>query len=433
MSEKMNDPECMAKRVNIIPPNYSKENFLATFTPQTQLTPEQVFWSLDLEKTKAEELKANTPPLRKLAAATVYPPNTPAHLVPRTLPTKWSLKTLVTEVKEMKEIFKSMEAEVDQNAIDLRSGEIERKNLLITNENRIAKCIAHDVFYTVANSALTDSGERKNAVITNENVIPKGYLNRLKDTLDTLCEIVEEARSKRTSDNSLEYACVYTKISQELLENVITSCCKIVNKKDRYNASTHAKRNKHVTFAELLETSPNNTSTHFKQLNEPKTNVPVIPSTRVNSVTKAIRSQPRSNTKIDKTLPAESGHTKNVEAHLRNNNSATVATPRVADPGGSPSSTTIDQNVPSASTSPTTQEIQSQVTHQGAEEQIHGHQNAQFDNAPLLYNLSSDLSSKETTLQGFISSSLHHLNQLFDTLTKLTMNHPLENVICDPS
>nr|GEV11379.1 integrase, catalytic region, zinc finger, CCHC-type, peptidase aspartic, catalytic [Tanacetum cinerariifolium] len=31
-------------------------------------------------------------------------------------------KTLVTEVKEMKEIFKSMEAEVDQNAIDLRSG-----------------------------------------------------------------------------------------------------------------------------------------------------------------------------------------------------------------------------------------------------------------------------------------------------------------------
>nr|GEW16000.1 hypothetical protein [Tanacetum cinerariifolium] len=66
-------------------------------------------------------------------------------------------KTLVTEVKEMKEIFKSMEAEVDQNAIDLRSGEIERKNLLITNDNLISKCIAQDVFYTVTNSALTAS------------------------------------------------------------------------------------------------------------------------------------------------------------------------------------------------------------------------------------------------------------------------------------
>nr|GFA32015.1 hypothetical protein [Tanacetum cinerariifolium] len=112
---------------------------------------------------------------------------------------------------------------------------------------------------------------------------------------------------------------------------------------------------------------------------------------------------------------------------------AAVAAPRAVDPASSPSSTTIDQDVPSASTSPTTQKIQSQVTHQGAEEQIHGHQNTQFDNAPLLHNLSSDPSSEETTLQRFIPSNLHHLNQSFDTLTKLTMNHPLENVNCNPS
>nr|GFD22372.1 hypothetical protein [Tanacetum cinerariifolium] len=53
-----------------------------------------------------------------------------------------------------------------------------------------------------------------------------------------------------------------------------------------------------------------------------------------------------------------------------------VVAPRAVDPAGSPSSTTIDQDVPSASSSPTTQEIQSQVTHQGAKEEIHGHQNA---------------------------------------------------------
>ncbi|GKA39465.1 putative ribonuclease H-like domain-containing protein [Tanacetum coccineum] len=87
MHEKMNDPVCVEKRIKCIPPNYSKENFLATFTPQTQLTPEQVFWSIDLEKRKAEELKANTPPLPVLPPATVYPPNTPVHLVPRMLPT----------------------------------------------------------------------------------------------------------------------------------------------------------------------------------------------------------------------------------------------------------------------------------------------------------------------------------------------------------
>ncbi|GJR45187.1 hypothetical protein Tco_1313290 [Tanacetum coccineum] len=77
-------------------------------------------------------------------------------------------------------------------------------------------------------------------------------------------------------------------------------------------------------------------------------------------------------------------------------------------------------------------DIQSQVTYQGVKEQIHGHQNA-LDNAPLLHNLSSDPSSEETTLQGVIPSNLHHLNQSFDTLTKLTKNHPLKNVISNPS
>nr|GEX98698.1 hypothetical protein [Tanacetum cinerariifolium] len=56
--------------------------------------------------------------------------------------------------------------------------------------------------------------------------------------------------------------------------------------------------------------------------------------------------------------------------------STAVAAPRAVDPIDSPSSTTIDQDVPSASTSPTIQEIKSQVTHQGAEGHMHGHQNA---------------------------------------------------------
>ncbi|GJW65027.1 hypothetical protein Tco_0116911 [Tanacetum coccineum] len=82
----------------------------------------------------------------------------------------------------------------------------------------------------------------------------------------------------------------------------------------------------------------------------------------------------------------------------RKERSGSCCCSRVVDPAGSPSSTTIDQDVPSASTSLTNQEIQSQVTHQGVEEQIHRHQNAQFDKAPLYNNLSSDPSSEETTL-----------------------------------
>nr|GFA22386.1 hypothetical protein [Tanacetum cinerariifolium] len=45
---------------------------------------------------------------------------------------------------------------------------------------------------------------------------------------------------------------------------------------------------------------------------------------------------------------------------------AAIVVSRAVNLAGSPSSTSIDQDVPSTSSSPTTQEIQSQVTHQGA-------------------------------------------------------------------
>ncbi|GJZ20029.1 hypothetical protein Tco_0556619 [Tanacetum coccineum] len=63
-------------------------------------------------------------------------------------------KSLVTEVRAMKAVFENLEAEVDQNEIDLKSGEIERKNLLITNENLLAECLSKDVFYTATDSIL---------------------------------------------------------------------------------------------------------------------------------------------------------------------------------------------------------------------------------------------------------------------------------------
>nr|GEV32115.1 integrase, catalytic region, zinc finger, CCHC-type, peptidase aspartic, catalytic [Tanacetum cinerariifolium] len=50
---------------------------------EKQLTPEQIFWSKNLIKMKAEALKEQTPSLRPIKALTVYPLNTPATLVPK--------------------------------------------------------------------------------------------------------------------------------------------------------------------------------------------------------------------------------------------------------------------------------------------------------------------------------------------------------------
>nr|GEW36532.1 ribonuclease H-like domain-containing protein [Tanacetum cinerariifolium] len=63
-------------------------------------------------------------------------------------------KALIKEDKDMKEIFKELEAEVDQNVVYRKCDEIERKNLLIANENLIADGLSKEVFYTVTNSVL---------------------------------------------------------------------------------------------------------------------------------------------------------------------------------------------------------------------------------------------------------------------------------------
>ncbi|GKG10584.1 hypothetical protein Tco_0341984, partial [Tanacetum coccineum] len=50
------------------------------------------------------------------------------------------------------------------------------------------------------------------------------YINHLMESVETIREIVEEARVVKQLDNALNYACQYTKLSQELLEYVIGTC-----------------------------------------------------------------------------------------------------------------------------------------------------------------------------------------------------------------
>ncbi|GJV18054.1 hypothetical protein Tco_1363377 [Tanacetum coccineum] len=101
MNDKMKTSKCVQKKVKITPPNYSKENYLATFIPQKQLTPEPIFWSQDLIKMKAEALKTQATALRPIKALTVYPLNTLATLVPRVLPTNSQVKINIFSLTQL--------------------------------------------------------------------------------------------------------------------------------------------------------------------------------------------------------------------------------------------------------------------------------------------------------------------------------------------
>ncbi|GKB15718.1 hypothetical protein Tco_0849641 [Tanacetum coccineum] len=165
MLEKMKSTLWVDSKIKIAPPDYLKENYLATFTPQRNLTPEQIFWSSEIHDLTSK-------PMSKM---TVYPPNTPAKLVPRVLPTKSQVKiniyTLIqlflefdktckkritpTGFTEGKRGFEQTKecylTKVEQNAVDKQCADIERKNLLIQNENLIANWLSNEVLSGVMN------------------------------------------------------------------------------------------------------------------------------------------------------------------------------------------------------------------------------------------------------------------------------------------
>nr|GEW45810.1 integrase, catalytic region, zinc finger, CCHC-type, peptidase aspartic, catalytic [Tanacetum cinerariifolium] len=268
INDKMKEPECVTRKVKITPHDYSKEKFLATFTSQKQLNPEQIFWSHDLIKLKSEALKEQTTVSRPIKSLTMYPPNTPAMLVPRVLPTKSQVKihiftliqlfsefdktckkritptgltegergfeqtkecylkevipffktpkdnfegiqkAITKEVKEMKDVFEELEAKVAQNVVDRKHDAIERKNLLIANDNLIAECLSKEVFYVVTNSEL--------------NVARFTKMTVAHTTVETRCLALEvelaNLRNKSHHDNQEELINRFSKLEVNHLD-----------------------------------------------------------------------------------------------------------------------------------------------------------------------------------------------------------------------
>ncbi|GKE53518.1 hypothetical protein Tco_1488674, partial [Tanacetum coccineum] len=87
---------------------------------------------------------------------------------------------LFKEVKVMEEIFDQMNDEVDQNTVDKQCVEIERKNLLIANENLIANCLSNQLLYDVEKSRCLDL-EAEMSKVHNESKhiskLEREYLN----------------------------------------------------------------------------------------------------------------------------------------------------------------------------------------------------------------------------------------------------------------
>nr|GEV40164.1 hypothetical protein [Tanacetum cinerariifolium] len=236
MNENMKTPLWTHHKINIRPPDYSKENFLATFTPQTQLTPEQIFWSKDVLIMQTEALKEQAKVAKPVKALTMYPPNTPVKLVPRVLPTKSQVKINIFALIQLFSEFE-MTCKKRITPTDLTEGErsfeqtkecylievipffkilkehFKGVQKALTIEIKEMKTIFDELKYEVYQNAVNRKYSVTPKVLTpgmyaidvepipphlrNNREVHLDNLKHLKESVATLREIVEEAKVER--------------------------------------------------------------------------------------------------------------------------------------------------------------------------------------------------------------------------------------------
>nr|GEX64625.1 hypothetical protein [Tanacetum cinerariifolium] len=147
------------------------------------------------------------------------------------------------------------------------------------------------------------------------------YLRHLKESVEIIRDIIEDAKVIRSLDRSLVSVCRYTKHSQELLEYAIGTCPQGSQQRAKQLAHIPLIRKKQVLVAKPSDKSDSTTHRHVVPVKSQQTNVHVTPSTGVNGCPNASGSQPKSNVKPNKISPGKGVNKLPVEDQPRTNKS----------------------------------------------------------------------------------------------------------------
>ncbi|GJV23522.1 hypothetical protein Tco_1376217, partial [Tanacetum coccineum] len=151
--------------------------------------------------------------------------------------------------------------------------------------------------------------------LLNKKTAHSAYIKHTQEDAIVLRDLVEQVKSKYPLDHSLESACRYAKLIQELLTNISKTCHSINNTNRKLVVVTPKNKEKRVRFTEPV-TSSGNTITKIASTSNLVSNKPMLSSTGVKLSTSASGSQPSGNTKKDKIQQTPSSTQKNkVEAH----------------------------------------------------------------------------------------------------------------------
>ncbi|GJW44034.1 hypothetical protein Tco_0072833, partial [Tanacetum coccineum] len=217
------------------------------------------------------------------------------------------------------------------NQVNLKSVEISDLNASL-QEKALEITTLKDDLRKLKGKALVDNVVKKHTIdpemlnIDVEPITPKllnkktahpAYIKHTQEEATILRDLVEHVKSKYPLDHSLELACRYAKLIQELLTHISKTCPSVNNTNEKLVAVTLKNKDKRVKFTEPV-TSSGKTITKTTSTSNVVSNKPMLSSTGVKPSTSASRSQPSGNTKKDKIQQTPSSTQKNkVEAHPR--------------------------------------------------------------------------------------------------------------------
>ncbi|GJT25354.1 hypothetical protein Tco_0895291 [Tanacetum coccineum] len=217
------------------------------------------------------------------------------------------------------------------NQVNLKSVEISNLNVRLQEKVLIITTLKDDL-RKLKRKALVDNNVTKHPsdpevlkidmeLIThkllNKRTTHSAYIKHTQEEAAVLRDLVDNVKANYPLDHTLDSACRYTKLIQELLTNISKTCPRINNSGEKFVAVTPKNKDKKVRFTEPV-TSSGNTITKIASTLNLVSNKPMLSSTRVKLSTSASGSQSSGNTKKDKILQTSSSTQKNkVEAYRR--------------------------------------------------------------------------------------------------------------------
>ncbi|GKA96331.1 retrovirus-related pol polyprotein from transposon TNT 1-94, partial [Tanacetum coccineum] len=254
---------------------------------------------------------------------------------------------LVDELSEIQNVFHQMEHAMEQhhkvfdqkespfddliNQVNLKSVEISDLNASLQEKVLVITALKDDLRKLkgkapVDNDVTKHPSDPEMLKIDVEPITPKllnkqtahsAYIKHTQEEATVLRDLVEHVKSKYPLDQSLESACRYAKLVQELLTNISKTCPSINIADGKLVAVTPKNKDKSVRFTEPV-TFSGFTITKIDYTSNIVSNKPMLSSTGVKPSTSASGSQPSGNTKKDKIRQTPSSTQKNkVEAHPR--------------------------------------------------------------------------------------------------------------------